>query len=97
MYSYGKTSGFIHVTTRELHSLGRTGAMKRVMNALASIGKKDTDLQTGNWKLFKDAFEKFGFTVVYDRNMAILITALFAAIARSGVSIDIKKYRRKNN
>ena len=31
---------------------------------------------------FAEAFENFGFTVVYDRNFAILITALFAALAK---------------
>ena len=68
---------------RDLHALGRTGAMKGVMEALEDIGKNDDNPNTANWKKVREKFKKFGFKVVYDRNMAILITALFAAVARS--------------
>ena len=64
---------------KELISLGRTGAMKKVMQALTDITQGNGPKR--NWGKFKEAFESFGFTVVYDRNLAILITALFAAMA----------------
>ena len=64
---------------KKLISLGRTGAMKKVMQALTDITQDNGPKR--NWGKFKEAFESFGFTVVYDRNLAILITALFAAVA----------------
>ena len=78
---------------RELFSIGRTGAMKNVMGELKKIikrpkkgkntnsGGNNTDSKGIDWQPFVEAFKNFGFTAVYDRNMAILITALFAAIA----------------
>ena len=69
---------------RTLFSIGRTGAMKNVMEELKKIINGEKSGSNGiDWKDFVDDFEKFGFTAVYDRNMAILITALFAAIARA--------------
>lgn len=70
----------------KLQSLCNTQEMKDMMTALARVNKNDTNPKAGNWTSFKTAFENFGYTVVYDRNMAILITALFAAIAQSGCS-----------
>ncbi len=77
----------------KLQSLGKTKAMSDIMTALARINKNDTDAEAGNWASFKEAFKDFGFTVVYDRNMAILITALFAAIAQSGFS-DLRTWAK---
>ncbi len=67
-------------TERKLISIGFTGAMKKVMITLINIIKGNS--ANINWAPFAEAFENFGFTVVYDRNLAILITALFAALAK---------------
>lgn len=73
-------------TNRQLKSIGiTTSAMKNIMAALDKIDETNgNDLESDAWKEVKKYFENFGFRVVYDRNMAILTAALFAAIAESG-------------
>lgn len=93
-------------TTHLIESLGNTSQMKNIMNALISIDSKNgKDVGKDGWEKVKDAFENFGFTICYDRNLALLTIALFDAIARSKCSslvsdakfvINIKAKNKKN-
>ncbi|MDO4199833.1 MAG: hypothetical protein Q4D57_03695 [Clostridia bacterium] len=76
-----KDSGIDH----KLETLGRTSRMRNLMEALLAIdAKNDNQKDSEGWKKVKEEFEKFGFAVVYDRNLAILTAVLFLAIAKSG-------------
>lgn len=67
-----------------IESLGNTSQMESIMSALLEIDSGNGgEAGEGGWKEVKKAFEGFGFTFCYDRNLALLTVALFAAIARS--------------
>lgn len=69
---------------RKIAAIGKNTKMKDLMDALGQINKNDdSKCPSAHWGEVKTAFEKFGFTVVFDLNMAIITTALFTAIARS--------------
>lgn len=69
---------------RKIAAIGKNTKMKDLMDALGWINKNDdSKCPSAHWGEVKTAFEKFGFTVVFDLNMAIITTALFTAIARS--------------
>ncbi len=71
-------------TANLLESLGNTSQMKNIMTALSNINPKNAGIVEGEgWEKVKNTFEDFGFTICYDRNLALLTAALFAAIARS--------------
>ncbi len=72
---------------RKIAAIGKTTKMKNLMDALGQINKNDdAKCTSAHWGAVKTAFEKFGFVSVFDLNMAIITTALFAAIARSRCS-----------
>lgn len=73
---------------QKLMSIGRTGAMKNMMKALEDVIKAlDENVESEKrdthkiWEGCAHAFENFGFRVVFDRNLIILLLALFAAWA----------------
>ncbi|MDO4199297.1 MAG: leucine-rich repeat protein [Clostridia bacterium] len=81
-------------TAQSVESLGNTSQMKDIMFALVDIDAKNgSEAGEGGWKKVKEAFENFGFTICYDKNLALLTVALFDAIARSGNS-DLKRDAR---
>ncbi|MDO4199298.1 MAG: leucine-rich repeat domain-containing protein [Clostridia bacterium] len=81
-------------TAQSIESLGNTSQMKDIMFALVDIDAKNgSEAGEGGWKKVKEAFENFGFTICYDKNLALLTVALFDAIARSGNS-DLKRDAR---
>lgn len=67
-----------------IKKLGNTSQTKNLISALLAINSdNDNQPESTGWKKAKDAFENFGFTAVYDRNLVIITGALFAAISKS--------------
>ena len=75
----------------KLHRLGMAWDTRRLLNALKEINESDSEVE-GNkhWAAVADALKRFSFRRVFDRNKAIILTALANAIAKSGCE-DLKK------
>ena len=63
---------------KALHPLGNSSSMKNVIRAFEKVAET-TKGQNVDWSPIKKPFENFGFTIVFDRNLVILITAVFVA------------------
>ncbi len=63
---------------KALHPLGNSSSMKNVIRAFEKVAET-TKGKNVDWSPIKKPFENFGFTIVFDRNLVILITAVFVA------------------
>ncbi len=68
----------------DLKTIGNHPQTKRLIEALVAVDEENgKELTKGGWEKVKSVLEKYSFKIMYDRNLAIIITALFVAISRS--------------